>query len=165
MARTVDEVNESIRQAHELIEKQDELRKSLTQRLQSNSNEYNALQKQKDALDNTYSEIGTLCGTLGNSFNAMHDTYNNVNGFAYTLAGVAIEKINSVQSETLNKISLMIEKINSQMSSCSSDFEKAEEQMRQANTTIENAVSTIEELERELKEAQAEEEMNAMAGM
>lgn len=165
MARTVEEVNESIKEAHDLIEKQDILRKELTAKLEAQSNEYNALQKQKEALDNANAEIVNLCNTLRSNFNAMHETYNNVNGFAYGLAEFALEKINSVQNETLNKISVMIEKINSQMSSCSSDFEQAEEQMKQANKTIENAVSSLNELDLELKESQAEEEMNTMIGM
>lgn len=165
MARTVDEVNASIKDATGIIAKQGALVGLYQSQIEANSKEYDALKKQKDTLEKTYSELEELYKALSGNCDSLGETYGSTNGFAKGFSAAAHQKIEDSRTKTLQKILDMVDKIDIQMQKCSNDLEAAQINLGNARQDIENAQNSLASLNQELQQAEEEAALEAAAGV
>ncbi len=161
MARTVDEVNASIKDATGIIAEQGALVGVYQNQIAASNREHEALKKQKETLERTYSELEGLYNTLSGNCDSLGQTYGNTNGFAKGFSAAAYQKIEDSKTKTLQKISDMVDRIDAQMQKCSNDLEAAQTNLKNAQQDIINAQDNLTTLNQELEQAEQE----AVAGV
>ena len=156
MARTVDEVNSSIKDANGIIAEQGALVGVYQSQIAENNREYAALK--------TYSELEELYNALSGNCDSLGQTYGSTNGFAKGFSDVAHQKIEDSR-KILNKIIDMVDRIDVQMQKCSNDLEAAQINLGNAQQDIENAKNSLTSLNQELQQAEEEAALEAAAGV
>ncbi len=156
MARTVDEVTASIDAENDKIVKQQALVESMQKQIDENNQEYEALKKQKETLDITYSEIESLYSSLCRECSSVKEAFGSNNGFANGYGDVMQQNIENIKSTTLKKISDMIERIQNQMTNCDNLLRTASDKLADANNAIINAKNKVVTFNQELQQAEEE---------
>ncbi|MCM1223574.1 MAG: hypothetical protein NC548_54915 [Lachnospiraceae bacterium] len=156
MARSVDDVNESIAAANSTINTQGALISGYTAEIEQNSNEAEALRRQKDVLENTQIEIDDLCRSLAENAKSIGETYGANNGFASGFSQKASEKITDVQNNTIGKLQSMIERLQDKIDTCEINISNAQSNLYTAQTALNNAQNDLSSYKTELIEAEEE---------
>lgn len=157
MARSVNDVNESISAANAAIGVQGAQISASTAAIQQNTNEYDALRTQKEILENTQLEIKTLCDTLSSNIGDIGMTYGSNNGFAKGFSENVGTKVTEIQEDVLGKLQSMITRIDNQMNVCQTNIMNAQNDLSAAQTALTNAQNNLSTFKTELMEAEAEE--------
>lgn len=164
MARTVDEVNENIRIQDRLIAAQQAVIEDMQKQINENNQEHEALKRQKETLETTYTEIENLCSALYGECSSVKDTFGGSNGFANGYGDVMQQNVESTKNTILKKISSMVERIQDQMTECENLLRNASEALNNANEKINIANDKVVTFNQELQQAE-EEAALAEAGL
>lgn len=162
MARSVDEVNNSIECTKFTISEQEYLISDFNEKIDKNNNEREVLKRQKATLEATLSEINVLCDNLKIKADSFKNTYGVNNNFAKEYSEAMTEKIENFCTDSVNKLNDMIDKLDRQINKCETDILNAQTELNNANTALAEAQYNLEVYNTELVEAQAEEEANLL---
>ncbi|MGN0632200.1 MAG: hypothetical protein ACI4JN_12830 [Ruminococcus sp.] len=156
MARTVDEVNTSIDDTNRFIAEQGALIGVYQKQIEQNNEEYEALKRQKETLDKTYSEFEGMCNSLTAECNNVKNSLGSVNGFAQGYGDVSVQRVEETKSKVLQKIIDMTERIQNQMDKCAQVLADAQEKLNCTQRNINNAKNDLKAFNNELKQAEEE---------
>lgn len=159
MGRTVDQVNESIKNTSSIISSQEALILTYTDTIEKNTNECEALRKQKETLENTQVELSDLCNSLLSNSESIGTTYGTTNGFAKGFSQATEERIKSIQTNIINdKLQSMIDRLDYQIGVCENNIITTQTNINDAQNKIATAQDDLVSYNNELIEAQIEEE-------
>lgn len=159
MGRTVDEVNESIKNTNSIISSQEALILTYADTIQKNTNECETLRKQKETLENTQVELSNLCNSLLSNSESIEITYGTTNGFAKEFSKVTEERIKSIQTNIINdKLQSMIDRLDYQIGVCENNIITTQSNIDNAQNKISTAQDDLVSYNNELIKAQIEEE-------
>lgn len=157
MARTIDEITANITNAQSVISSQEQLVEAYNATIQANASEIEALRRQRETLVSTQMEFSELCSTLSGDAGAIRDNYGTTNGFANDFSGKALEKIETVKTEVLEKLQGMIDRIDYQIGVCEGELSTAQNNLTSAQNQISTAQNSLETYSYELEAARSEE--------
>lgn len=157
MARTVDEITTSISNVQSVISNQEQLIRAYNAAIQTNSNEIEALRMQREVLVSTQMEFNEMCSTLSSDASAIGTNYGTTNGFAGDFSSKALEKIETVRTEAIEKLQGMIERIDYQIGVCEAELSTAQNDLTLAQNQISAAQTSLESYNSELEIARNEE--------
>lgn len=156
MARTVDEVNNSIDDTNRYIAEQGALIGIYQAKINQNNEEFEALKRQKETLDKTYSEFESMCSSLSAECNNVKNSLGSVNGFAQGYGDVSVQRVEETKSKVLQKIIDMTDRIQNQMNKCAQALADAQEKLNSTQINLNNAKNNLKAFNNELKQAEEE---------